>query len=1160
MRTLEYARQQGREYRRRLGLQTDGLLERVERFILATYDLEVVTVNATVMRDSRGEVRAGATIIPCDERLSPAERLELLAHELGHLALHARLTDSTVPYDPILGSAYADTGPGAIARYSDRMFEEAQAGAFATEFLCPSDEAFRLWRRDPAATATTVAAKYAISTDLARLQLANALHRLALEGESHQETPVERPADGASDTSAADGAHAAAPPRECDPRQLEAARFLGAPALVDAGPGTGKTTTLVRRIRFLLEECGAHPREILVLTFSNEAVDELRGRIVRAFGDDVADQATIATFHGFGMNFLHYHGAEAGLPTDFSLLDEGAQAELVSGILGLVPCDRLLSLRSPDDTVAAVLQHIGHCKDRLRDCDALAEEIARWDPQPEEADACGRAHQLLDLYRAYESAKAEAARVDFADLIMLPICILERRPDIAAAYREKYPWVLVDEFQDVSRATSRLLRNLCGPENPPWVVGDARQAIYRFRGAAPENVAQFATDFPGARTFELEVNYRSCDAVIRAANALAALMGAGDAGPESRERWWRGSDQTPLGEAPVRIAVAASDHAERVGIAQEVTRWIATGEVAPGDIAVLARRNVDVREIVLALSRLGVRAMAGGLLTAEGAAGDLAAAVALADGSAGGVPRVTWALARAEHAPAAVNAAVERLLALHVGVAPQELPALDAPVVPIVAEVQRLQAMLAAERSSSDGFSTLAAFLFDAGRYLRRLLDGPDSAERAMGLVEVVSALSLAAAYRVTHPDRAPPEARVGFADQLRRRLTETTPLPITPRPRRDAVLVMTCHASKGLEFPCAVVAGQTVPKTRSRYTWLPPAWRPMGDEDLEQGDALLFVGVTRGQRAALVSYPTSAGGGPRGRQKQVVRLLERWRALPGHAMLTWDAVAPPAPEVRAGPIWGGRRPATLKLGSIDADTCALRTYLEDYLGASFAGAERPLYPAFVAITRRAGRRVIELANARGQMVGTGEADDILDGEWPAREFRDHPHVSIYREAARRMVRGLATAYAPPAGAVIALDPEVVVTGSADELVVRLDLVGHFRDAGGQVQAISFRPESLTIKSGAVNWSDLSTGKRISFVLLERATPGIRPRLFSGADGQVVDFRWSTRKDSLPNETAKVIAQIDALGRLEFTTTVSSFTCDDCRIRVSCPHWIGALA
>lgn len=1203
MRTLAYARARGREHRALINGSPDDLIPRVTRYLWEEFRIHMQAVAPKIIPGSRGEVSPGGRVLKYNERLSDAELREVLAHELGHLVLHERLTDDDAPHDPILGSAYADEGPGAVARYSPRGFEEAQAQAFATEFLCPSDELFAHWRRDPAATSASLAAAYGVSVALVRVQLAHALHDLALGG----------------------SAGAAAAPRtpvECDESQLEAAHFRGRPALVDAGPGTGKTATLVERVRFALEECGAHPRQILVLTFSNEAARELRERIAGRFGQEVADQITAATFHGFGMAFLHHHGHHVGVGTTFTLLDEDGVRELVTGVLGRAPCDRLVNLRDIDETVAAVAKHIEHCKDRLRDHDALAAALAAWTPAQDDTTARGAraaAEEFLGLFRAYERAKHDTRRVDFADLVLLPVRVLERQATVAAAYREKYPWVLVDEFQDVSRATSRLLRHLCGAENPPWVVGDARQAIYRFRGAAPENVREFAADFPDTERFDLAVNYRSSAPVVRAANELAALMeapdGATPAPEDVRERWRPGRPVAPLGATPVQLALAESDYAERQGLADQVRAWLAEGTVAPGDVAVLARRNVDVRAIVLALAERGIRAAASGLLTPEGAAGDLAAVATVLDAPTASLPRLAYALGRAQHSTRVLNAAVTRLLAeLRMADSDAEraatstggaegsgepavpgMTAMEPEVAELVETVRRVHAQLGTEAATADGFALLTAFLFDDGAYLRRVLgatavgpeasapaDAPEgdgisadrtataASERGMALVEIVSALSEAVAYRLTHPASAAAggssaaAARIGFGARLRGRLTKAAPVPVAPTSRPGAVRVMTCHASKGLEFPCAVVAGQTVPAQREVYAWLPPEWRPTATEEREQADALLFVGVTRGQRAVLVSYPMSAGGGERGRAKEAVPLLARWQALAASAAvaapLVWRGTVQQAPEVCIGATWGGAGMATLPLSAVDEKACMLQTYVESVLGARFPVPERPLYPAFVAVTRRVMRAVVHAAAAGGRLVDAIEADHLFDESWPAAEYADHPHAEIYRTTARRMVRGFAEALGASlaAGATV-LDPEIAVAGGGPAPAVRLDLVGHVQHPDGRVEAIAFRPEPLDVgRGGAVNWSTLSSKKRLSFVLLERASPGIVPRVYSGADGTLRAFKWSQRTDSLPKETSAVVAQLDAFGRGEFTTVVKPYTCDGCRVRVACPYWVGA--
>ena len=442
MRSLEYARAKGREHRALLGPEPEGLCDRIAEYIEKTWGIEAVPVNPAQMGGSAGEVKPESGILKYDRSLAPLDKLTLFAHELGHLVLHKRLTDPRAPRDPVLGSAYADAGPGAMSRYSPRALEEAQATAFATEFLCPSGELFAAWRADPASSATTLAVRFRVPLDVARAQLAHALHEFAL---------------GAGDA-------APQPPRKIDytSRQLEAASFAGKPALIDAGPGTGKTATLIRRIRFLLDDRDARPNEILVLTFSNEAAEELRKRVTRTFGAEVGEDIPIATFHGFGMTFLHHHGQHVGYDTSFTILDEDAQSELMTAILGRAPCGRLLTLRDPQLTVEAVVEHINFCKQRLHDCDALREQLRAWSSTSQDADARAAGEEFLGLYRDYELAKLATKRIDFADLIMLPLRVLERRPDVVAAYRAKYPWVLVDEFQDTTRATSRLLRQLCG--------------------------------------------------------------------------------------------------------------------------------------------------------------------------------------------------------------------------------------------------------------------------------------------------------------------------------------------------------------------------------------------------------------------------------------------------------------------------------------------------------------------------------------------------------------------------------------------------------------------------------------------------------------------------------------------------------------------------
>lgn len=1124
MRSTQLARAAGRVERDKLGALTTAV-DVLQRLIgrLDELKIDVIAVTKEQMEGSRAEVDAESGVIKYDETLSIFDLLAVLSHELGHLILHGRLTDPEASPDPVLASAYGDAGPAAIARYSPRVREEAEANAFSLEFTCPSEVVFSMWHAEPALTIDALAARFSVMPTIVRVQLANALHDSAIGA-----------GPGVERTSKSKGV-------TLTEEQRLAARSTGHPVLVDAGAGTGKTATLIGRIEFLLEEKAVAAEQILVVTFSNEAAAEVIERISDRFGMDRVKGITISTFHGLGMEFLNLHGGLLGFREDPRLLDEDAQVELIYELLGSVPCPELLLLRDPRETAAKVADHINHCKHQLIAPDALAAK----DQEGSASNAATR--ELVAVFREYERVKSERGRVDFADLIMLPLQVLHSHADVRDMWRAKYPWVMVDEFQDVSRATSRLLRALCGAENPPWVVGDARQAIYRFLGASPENVSDFRADFPDAELFSLEVNYRSSDAVITAANDLAGLM-ALPSSKEVRLTWRRGSEVQALGTDPVALAEAASDYAERTGVIAQISDWIEREGIPPGDIAVLARRHVDVRNTMLALKDAGIKGQAAGLLTAEGAAGDLAAVLTMADAPRASVGRLAYALGRESQRPTAINHLVRALLAG------------EQPNGTLANEVEVARAKAESEKFSADGWMSLTSFLFESSSYLRRVLALPDTAERAMTLIEIVSTLSLATAYRATHFGVQPLNARIGFAERLRVRLTETLPVPLIPKPRPDAVRVMTCHASKGLEFSCVIVAGQTVPKMPARHPWLPDALRAQASEDDEQANSLLFVGVTRAKRGVIVTWPTHAGQTARAQAKNLVPLLEAWRGLDRVPVKPWAAKGAPAPTIAAGPIWGFPKSEVVKASALVDSSCPILTYMETILGIRFPEEEVVLYPRFFGIVRKVLRRVAALANESGSQPVSAAVISIVDEEWPIDLYASHPHFAMYRTEALEIALGFASAFTPGAVGSVMLEPELATIGEHTGPKVILDLAAYFQEPSGRIVTVAFRPESYAEKAKGriLNWSELQ-GKRMSFVLVEANIGNSVPSLFSGEDREIYEFQWSTRKDSLLKEAAGLGHRYRALADGNFTTEVKPHKCDGCRARVSCPHWIGAL-
>ena len=1162
------------------------LLAKLVKYLEETLEVTLVPLGKDVMQGDSAALNTDG-FLKYFEGLNATEQLEKFAHELGHKQMHRRLSDRTVPVDPLYTSIYGDAGPIALTRYSKRMREEAEANAFVQEFVCPSDVVFAAWKDNEAATTESLAVEQGVTEQVVRVQLANALHELAV---GRKEAPFRRPITYTDE-------------------QDKAARHTGTPALVDAGPGTGKTATLIRRLEYLMESHNEDPSQMLVLTFSNEAALELQERIAARFGDKVADAMTISTFHGFGMELLHVHGGSAGGPggyePGFGLMDDDGQAELITELIGRVPCPNLKPMSNPADTALVVVEHINHCKHRLRSVDSFDDAIRKWHVPPTQdvPDVKGASKEvkaeakrikkenverdkeeerrndsvdLLALYREYERVKLERQRVDFADLILLPLQLLEQHEEIRTIYRKKYPWVLVDEFQDVSRATSRLLCAICGEENPPWVVGDARQAIYQFLGADADNVRAMERDFPDVTRYTLKDNYRSAEPIVEAANDLARLLGSDDAS------WRAASDERPLGDHPVAIAEATSDLGEARGVVEQVKNWIGRDGVKPGDIAILARRHVDVRNIVMALTEERIIAQAAGMMTAEGAAGDMAVVLTLADRPASSLPRLAYALGVSEPVET-INATVEFLLRrerkakAEISDDGDELEAAaegdeaDDPKVSrdLVNEIDAALEATEGELHSGDGFVALTTFLFNSSEYLRRLLAAEATAERQMSLVEIVSTLTLAATYRSTHKGLKPMRARRGFAERMRVRLTRYVPIPIVPAPRSDTVRVMTCHAAKGLEFPCVVVAGQTHKSFPGAYRWLPDVFRQDAVDDEDQPDSLLFVGVTRAKRAVVVSFPTKAGEGPNAKGKTLVRLLDRWRTASRdggtqvrvHEMAWGSARRNAAQSVVAGPLWGDVKPVWLKPSVLDEDRCPLETYLEKFLGLSFPEGDRKLYPLVFGVLRRVLRQMADVAMEAGAPMAEADARMLLEKEFPKDRWGDHPHYEWYAGIALRAVLGFRDAFRPKRGELTRLDPEMELDPSeTGDPPVKLDLVALYKDASGRTTGVIFRPESYAeiAGDGEINWGELD-GKRASLVLLLGEDANLRMQVYSGIDGRIYEYLQSIQAASLPRELERVRARHAALARADYGTDADRWGCDQCRMRVNCPHWIGAL-
>jgi DNA helicase II / ATP-dependent DNA helicase PcrA len=390
---------------------------------------------------------------------------------------------------------------------------------------------------------------------------------------------------GPVETEAAQGAPIApgADPAErlladLNPAQRQAVMQGEGPLLVLAGAGSGKTRVLTYRIAWLLATGRARPSEVLAITFTNKAADEMRERVEALVGG-VSRLMWVMTFHSACARILRAEAPRLGYKRAFTIYDEADSLRMVKR------CMQELELDPKRIAPRGVRAAISAAKNQLTDAADYAE-----------ARASGFEEAVADVYALYERRMVEASAMDFDDLLVRTVNLLELFEDIRDKYRRAFRWVLVDEYQDTNRAQYRLLQLLCEEHRNLTVVGDEDQSVYSFRSADIRNILDFDRDFPDATVVKLEQNYRSTQTVLDAANAVVS---------NNRERrpkrLWTDAGR---GE-PVVVAELEDEHAEARYVAAEIERLADEG-VHRDQIAVFYRVNAQSRVLEDTLVRFEV--------------------------------------------------------------------------------------------------------------------------------------------------------------------------------------------------------------------------------------------------------------------------------------------------------------------------------------------------------------------------------------------------------------------------------------------------------------------------------------------------------------------------------------------------------------------------
>ncbi len=377
-----------------------------------------------------------------------------------------------------------------------------------------------------------------------------------------------------------------------NPQQRAAVLHEGSPLLIVAGAGSGKTRVLTHRIAYLVAERQVAPSEILAITFTNKAAGEMAAR-ARMLAGAQARGMWLLTFHSSCVRILRREGHRFGYPSSFTIYDSADSERLMALVC------RELDLDVKYHPPKAMAHRVSALKNELTDFESFAAEATGY-----------RDKALAEAYGEYQRRLIAAGAMDFDDLIMVTVNLLQAFPDMATYYRQRFRHVLVDEYQDTNHAQYVLIRELVGggqashlggddylPPGELCVVGDADQSIYAFRGATIRNITEFERDFPGATVILLEQNYRSTQNILAAANAVVAR----NSGRMPKNLW------SDAGDGPLIVGyVADSEHDEAAFVTEEVDKLTDAGDATPGDVAVFYRTNAQSRVFEEVFIRAGL--------------------------------------------------------------------------------------------------------------------------------------------------------------------------------------------------------------------------------------------------------------------------------------------------------------------------------------------------------------------------------------------------------------------------------------------------------------------------------------------------------------------------------------------------------------------------
>lgn len=586
--------------------------------------------------------------------------------------------------------------------------------------------------------------------------------------------------------------------------QREAVLHESGPLLVLAGAGSGKTRVITYRIAHLIKERHVDPRDILAVTFTNKAAEEMRTRVAELIGGG-GPSPLVATFHSFCLRLLRRHAPLLGFPTSFSIYDVDDQVALLKTVVK--------SLDMEGETPRAVQGRLSWAKNHKLGPRAALERAGD--------------HALLGVFDAYQTALKKAGALDFDDLLLHANTLFEKSPELLQRYQGQFQHLLVDEYQDTNHPQYLLIKKLAPPQENLCAVGDDDQSIYRWRGADVANILSFEKDFPNARIIKLEQNYRSTQNILDAAHGVVRTL----TGRHDKKLW------TDRGKGEQIVYFLGDDESSEASyVVREIDSQMRGGRKL-SDFAVLFRTNAQSRPLEEALIRQKIpyQIIGGTRFYDRKEIKDVLAYLQFAVNTADVI-----SMRRTINTPArGVGDVTVNKLAIAAeknGVTVWEMIAGKLQFVDIAASIKNalslfkeLIAAIAELIAHGDKPSDVLDFVLKESGYLGMLIkEGTEEAHDRIGNIREL--IASAKSFEIAFPEAGTAE----WLDQVSLVADTDAFDPSTPK-----ATLMTLHCAKGLEFGVVFLAGME--------EGLLPHSRNLGEFDLlEEERRLCYVGMTR--------------------------------------------------------------------------------------------------------------------------------------------------------------------------------------------------------------------------------------------------------------------------------------------------------------------------